>query len=93
VFKNVDPEPLASASLAQAHAAWLGDGTPVILKIQRPGIDEQVTRDLDMIRRLTRRLEAQAARQSRKAAPTHAFPRLLLDPRPAKTRRPRLPEG
>jgi len=60
VFKNVDPEPLASASLAQAHAAWLGDGTPVILKIQRPGIDEQVTRDLDMIRRLTRRLEAQA---------------------------------
>jgi ubiquinone biosynthesis protein len=39
VFKNVDPEPLASASLAQAHAAWLGDGTPVILKIQRPGID------------------------------------------------------
>jgi ubiquinone biosynthesis protein len=60
VFKSVDPEPLASASLAQAHAAWRADGTPVILKIQRPGIDEQVTRDLDMIRRLTRRAEAQS---------------------------------
>ena len=60
VFKSVDPEPLASASLAQAHAAWRADGTAVILKVQRPGIDEQVARDLDMIRRLTRRLESQA---------------------------------
>jgi ubiquinone biosynthesis protein len=60
VFKSVDPEPLASASLAQAHAAWRADGTPVILKIQRPGVDEQVTRDLDMIRRLTRHAESQS---------------------------------
>ena len=43
VFKSVDPEPLASASLAQAHAAWRTDGTAVILKIQRPGVDEQVS--------------------------------------------------
>ena len=60
VFKSVDSEPLASASLAQAHAAWRADGTAVILKIQRPGIDEQVTRDLDMIRRLTRRAESRS---------------------------------
>ena len=60
VFKSVDPEPLASASLAQAHAAWRADGTAVILKIQRPGIDEQVSRDLDMIRRLTRRAESRS---------------------------------
>ena len=60
VFKSVDPEPLASASLAQAHAAWRSDGTAVILKVQRPGIDEQVSRDLEMIRRLTRRAESQA---------------------------------
>jgi len=60
VFKSVDPEPLASASLAQAHAAYRSDGTSVILKVQRPGIYEQVARDLDMIRRLTRRLESQA---------------------------------
>ncbi len=60
VFKGVDPEPLASASLAQAHAAWRADGTAVILKVQRPGIDEQVSRDLDMIRRLTRRAESRS---------------------------------
>ena len=60
VFSRVDPHPVASASLAQAHAAWRTDGAPVILKVQRPGIDELVSRDLDMIRRNTRRLESQA---------------------------------
>ena len=61
VFESVDPEPLASASLAQAHAARRRGGHPVILKVQRPGIDELVIRDLAMIRRLTRRLESRAA--------------------------------
>lgn len=61
VFSHVDPEPLASASLAQAHAASLLDGSAVILKVQRPGVDELVARDLDMVRRLTRTLESQAA--------------------------------
>jgi ubiquinone biosynthesis protein len=60
VFTHIDPEPLASASLAQAHAACRTDGCAVILKVQRPGIDESVTRDLEMIRRLTRRLELRA---------------------------------
>jgi ubiquinone biosynthesis protein len=60
VFSRVDPDPVASASLAQAHAAWRTDGAPVILKVQHPGIDELVSRDLDMIRRTTRRLESQA---------------------------------
>ncbi len=60
VFGHIDAKPLASASLAQAHAAWRTDGSAVILKVQRPGIDELVTRDLAMIRRLTRRLESQA---------------------------------
>lgn len=61
IFADVDPEPLASASLAQAHAARRHGGHPVILKVQRPGTDELVTRDLEMIRRLTRRLEDRAA--------------------------------
>src|SRR5262249_27322969 len=60
VFNSVDPEPVATASLAQAHAARRRGGQPVILKVQRPGVDEQVTRDLEMIRRLTRRLESRA---------------------------------
>lgn len=60
VFDSVDPEPVATASLAQAHAARRRGGQPVILKVQRPGVGEQVTRDLEMIRRLTRRLESRA---------------------------------
>src|SRR5215510_1600927 len=60
VFNSVDPEPVATASLAQAHAARRRGGQPVILKVQRPGVGEQLTRDLEMIRRLTRRLESRA---------------------------------
>lgn len=60
IFSHVEPQPLASASLAQAHAAYRTDGSSVILKVQRPGIDEMVNRDLDTIRRLARRLESRA---------------------------------
>ena len=60
VFSHVDPRPLASASLAQAHAAYRADGSAVILKVQRPGTDETVSRDLEMIRRLAHRLESRA---------------------------------
>src|SRR5581483_761778 len=60
VFGDVDPTPLASASLAQVYAATLTDGAAVVLKVQRPGISEPVFRDLEMVRRLTRRMEEQA---------------------------------
>jgi ubiquinone biosynthesis protein len=58
-FPAIDPEPLASASLAQAYGARLPDGSSVVLKVQRPGVDELVARDLDMIRRVARRLEVE----------------------------------
>jgi len=60
VFAEIDRQPVAAASLAQAYRARRPGGAPVILKVQRPGIAELVTRDLDMIRHLTRRLEARA---------------------------------
>jgi ubiquinone biosynthesis protein len=46
-FARVDAEPLASASIAQVHRATLRDGREVALKIQRPGIREQVLSDLE----------------------------------------------
>lgn len=58
VFADVDPEPIASASIGQIHAARLLDGTEVVLKLQRPGIDRVVERDLDILRRLARTLES-----------------------------------
>jgi predicted unusual protein kinase regulating ubiquinone biosynthesis (AarF/ABC1/UbiB family) len=50
-FSFFDPEPIAAASLGQAHRAWLagseGDGAvPVVVKVQRPRIEEAVRTDL-----------------------------------------------
>lgn len=45
-FRSFDPVPLAAASIAQVHAAELRDGTPVVVKVQRPGIDRLVRHDV-----------------------------------------------
>lgn len=58
VFPDLDPEPLATASIAQVHRASLPDGTPVVLKIRRPGIRDTVEADLRLLRRLADRAEA-----------------------------------
>ena len=46
VFAEVSREPLAAASIAQVHAATLLDGTPVVVKVQRPTVAGLVRRDL-----------------------------------------------
>ncbi len=48
-FSSFDPHPLASASLGQVHRAALRDGRPVAVKVQRPGIVDQVKADLDAL--------------------------------------------
>jgi ubiquinone biosynthesis protein len=45
-FAHFDPEPLATASLAQVHVATLRDGREVAVKVQRPGIAEAIAGDL-----------------------------------------------
>ena len=57
VFSDLNPVPLACGSLAQAHEARLADGTPVILKIRRPGIRPVVEADLRLLTRLARIIE------------------------------------
>ncbi|HEX2780396.1 MAG TPA: AarF/UbiB family protein, partial [Gemmatimonadaceae bacterium] len=42
LFDTFDEEPLGTASLGQVHAATLRDGRPVVVKVQRPGIREQL---------------------------------------------------
>jgi len=49
LFASIDPTPLASASIAQVHAAVLFDGREVVLKIQRPDIDKVIALDLDIL--------------------------------------------
>ncbi|SDG63013.1 ABC1 kinase family protein [Microbacterium pygmaeum] len=57
VFAEIDPEPLAAASVAQVHAARLLTGDPVVVKIQRPRARAQVTTDLDILDRLATEAE------------------------------------
>jgi predicted unusual protein kinase regulating ubiquinone biosynthesis (AarF/ABC1/UbiB family) len=54
LFKTFDPEPLASASIAQVHTAVLDDGTPVVVKVQRPGIRLRIEDDLRLLGFLAR---------------------------------------
>jgi ubiquinone biosynthesis protein len=50
-FASIDEAPLASASIAQIHAALLKSGREVVVKVRRPGIIEQVELDLELLRR------------------------------------------
>ena len=51
-FSEFDPVPLAAASIGQAHAARLVDGTEVVVKVRRPGAVDQVKVDLEILRSL-----------------------------------------
>jgi ubiquinone biosynthesis protein len=57
LFAEIDPEPLASASIAQVHRATLLTGERVVVKVQRPGIEEQIRSDTDLLSYLARFLE------------------------------------
>ncbi|MGD8842628.1 MAG: AarF/UbiB family protein [Gammaproteobacteria bacterium] len=52
IFAEFDTEPLAAASIAQVHRARLKDGTPVVVKIRRPGIKAVVEADLRLMERI-----------------------------------------
>jgi len=49
VFASFDEEPLASASIAQVHAARLKSGEDVVVKVVRPGIQRTIRRDVDLL--------------------------------------------
>ena len=64
LFAAFDLTPLASASIGQAHAATLLDGTDVVVKVRRPGAVEQIEVDLEILQNLA----AQADRRWVEAA-------------------------
>lgn len=58
VFAAFEAEPMAAGSIAQVHRAVLADGTPVAVKVRRPGIGAIVEADLSLLARLARLAEA-----------------------------------
>ncbi len=52
VFARFDTTPLASASIAQVHAARLRNGRDVVVKVLRPGIEKQIGADIALLKSL-----------------------------------------
>lgn len=77
---ELDPEPLAAASVGQVHAARLGDGREVVVKVRRPGLRKQVTTDLEILRELAELVEKHlpALASTRPTAMVDEFGRGLL---------------
>jgi len=52
IFEQLDPEPISAASLGQVHKGVLKGGQTVAVKVQRPGLREQITLDLYIVRNI-----------------------------------------
>lgn len=58
VFRYIDPSPLASASIAQVHAAILHNGQHVVVKVQKPGVEHLIDTDLNTAFVISRIIES-----------------------------------
>ena len=56
-FADFETQPLAAASLAQVHRAYMRDGRIVVVKVQRPNIREQIVTDLEALTEVARFLD------------------------------------
>jgi ubiquinone biosynthesis protein len=59
VFREIETKAQAAASIAQVHRAKLQDGTPVVLKVRRPGVRETIEADLRLLRRVADLIESE----------------------------------
>jgi len=59
VFRDIQKEARGAASIAQVHRAKLADGTPVVLKVRRPGVRETIDADLRLLRRVAELIESE----------------------------------
>ncbi len=61
LFAGIERESIAAASLAQVHPATLYDGTDVVVKVQRPGIEETIEVDLEILQDVAQLLQGRVA--------------------------------
>jgi ubiquinone biosynthesis protein len=70
VFAEFDPVPLAAASIAQVYRATLKDGTQVVVKMRRPGIEGVIRADLRILEHAAKLLDSEVP-DSRRYDPVH----------------------
>jgi len=81
LFSDFDRTPVASASVAQVHFATLQNGQPVAVKVLRPGIEQVIQRDVDLLFSLARVVQrySREARRLRPVEVVEEFSRTLHD--------------
>ncbi len=60
-FSSFEDVPIAAASLSQVHRAVLANGDRVVVKVQRPGIEETVRTDLEILFDLAQLVQTRTA--------------------------------
>jgi predicted unusual protein kinase regulating ubiquinone biosynthesis (AarF/ABC1/UbiB family) len=73
-FAEFESTPVAAASLGQVHRARLRDGRDVVVKVQRPGVREQIAQDLDALEDISNFLDTHTEMGKR-----YEFGNMLLD--------------
>ncbi len=68
IFARFETQPMASASIAQVHAATLHSGEEVIVKVVRPGIEKAIRKDVDLMYILAR-LAQKYSKEARRLRP------------------------
>ncbi len=81
VFAEFDETPLASASVAQVHAARLHDGTEVVAKVLRPNVRKHIERDISLMKTIAKLAERywQDGRRLRPCEVVTEFEKILYD--------------
>ncbi len=81
VFLEFDEQPLASASIAQVHAARLADGREVVVKVVRPDIETVIKRDMGLIMTLAELAEkySEHGRRMRPVGVVEEYRKVILD--------------
>lgn len=79
-FHTISEKPLAAGSIGQVHEARLASGRRVVIKVQRPGIEQIIKVDLSLMRELASLVERvlPEVRSARPTAMVEEFSRALL---------------